>query len=113
LYGLSRGLAASRQSDSAGVGWSMNGINLDLEYQVRRDTGGLLDAQNEQGMEVFYDDALTPAIRTIPSDQHTWNPLTAASACRATSATTSSSPEARVSSAGLAAAAPGPTRASA
>jgi len=31
--------------------------------------------KNEQGMEVFYDYAVTPAIRLIPSYQHIWNPL--------------------------------------
>jgi porin len=34
-------------------------------------------AKNEQGLEVFYDVAITPAIRLIPSYQHIWNPLTA------------------------------------
>jgi hypothetical protein len=27
-------------------------------------------------MEVFYDYAITPAVRLIPSYQHIWNPLT-------------------------------------
>ena len=34
--------------------------------------------QNEKGIEIFYDFAITPAIRVIPSYQHIWNPLTAA-----------------------------------
>jgi len=34
-------------------------------------------ANNENGLEVFYDVAITPAIRLIPSYQHIWNPLTA------------------------------------
>ena len=33
--------------------------------------------KNENGLEVFYDFAITPAIRLIPSYQHIWNPLTA------------------------------------
>lgn len=77
---FARGLAESRQYDSAGIGWYMNGISSDLQYQVRRYTGGLLNVQNEQGMEVFYDYALTPAIRLIPSYQHIWNPLSAVAA---------------------------------
>ena len=77
---FARGLAESRQYDSAGVGWYMNGISPDLVQQVRTYTGGLLNVQNEQGMEVFYDYALTPAIRIIPSYQHIWNPLSAVAA---------------------------------
>ena len=33
--------------------------------------------KNENGLEVFYDFAITPAIRLIPSYQHIWNPLAA------------------------------------
>jgi len=33
---FARGLAESRQYDSAGVGWYMNGISPDLQNQVRR-----------------------------------------------------------------------------
>ena len=77
---FARGLAESRQYDSAGVGWYINGISSDLQYQVRRYTGGLLDVKNEQGIEVFYDYAVTPAIRLIPSYQHIWNPLSAIAA---------------------------------
>jgi hypothetical protein len=42
---------------------------------VRTYTGGALNVKNEQGMEVFYDYAITPAVRLIPSYQHIWNPL--------------------------------------
>ena len=42
--------------------------------------GGTINVQNEQGMEVFYDYAITPAIRLIPSYQHIWNPLSAVAA---------------------------------
>jgi len=77
---FARGLAESRQYDSTGVGWYMNGISPDLQNQVRRYTGGALNVQNEQGMEVFYDYAITPAIRLIPSYQHIWNPLSAVAA---------------------------------
>lgn len=73
---FARGLAESRAYDSVGVGWYMNGISPDLQNQVRRYTGGALNVKNEQGMEVFYDYAITPAVRLIPSYQHLWNPLT-------------------------------------
>ena len=33
--------------------------------------------KDEKGMEIFYDFAVTPAIRLLPSYQHIWNPLTA------------------------------------
>ena len=33
--------------------------------------------KDEKGIEVFYDFALTPAIRLIPSYQRIWNPLVA------------------------------------
>ncbi len=72
---FARGLAESRAYDSAGVGWYMNGISPDLQNQVRTYTGGAVNVKNEQGMEVFYDYAITPAVRLIPSYQHIWNPL--------------------------------------
>ena len=72
---FARGLAESRAYDSVGVGWYMNGISPDLQNQVRNYTGGALNVKNEQGMEVFYDYAITPAVRLIPSYQHIWNPL--------------------------------------
>jgi len=34
-------------------------------------------ATDEQGIEVFYDFAITPAVRLNVSYQHIWNPLTA------------------------------------
>jgi hypothetical protein len=33
--------------------------------------------KNENGFEVSYDFAITPAIRLIPSYQHIWNPMAA------------------------------------
>jgi carbohydrate-selective porin OprB len=63
-----------------GIGWYMNGISPDLQNQVRTYSGGTINVQNEQGMEVFYDYAITPAIRLIPSYQHIWNPLSAVAA---------------------------------
>ena len=77
---FARGLAESRAYDSVGIGWYMNGISPDLQNQVRTYSGGTINVQNEQGMEVFYDYAITPAIRLIPSYQHIWNPLSAVAA---------------------------------
>ena len=77
---FARGLAESRAYDSVGVGWYMNGISPDLQNQVRKYTRGAINVQNEQGLEVFYDYALTPAFRIIPSYQHIWNPLAAVAA---------------------------------
>jgi hypothetical protein len=77
---FARGLAESRAYDSVGIGWYMNGISPDLVNQVRTYSGGTINVKNEQGMEVFYDYAITPAIRLIPSYQHIWNPLSAAAA---------------------------------
>ncbi len=77
---FARGLAESRAYDSVGVGWYMNGISPDVQNQVRglaSKLGAKIDVQNEQGLEVFYDYALTPAFRIIPSYQHIWNPLAA------------------------------------
>jgi porin len=79
---FARGLAESRSYDSAGIGWYMNGISPDLVDQVRTYSGGLINVKNEQGVEVFYDYAITPAIRLIPSYQHIWNPLSAVAAGR-------------------------------
>lgn len=75
---FARGLAESRAYDSAGIGWYMNGISPDLVNQVRTYSGGTINVKNEQGIEVFYDYAITPAVRLIPSYQHIWNPLSAA-----------------------------------
>jgi hypothetical protein len=37
----------------------------------------MINLKNESGVEVFYDFAITPAIRFIPSYQHIWFPLAA------------------------------------
>jgi carbohydrate-selective porin OprB len=54
-----------------------NGISQSLKNDVTRLTAATATAKNENGLEVFYDVAITPAIRLIPSYQHIWNPLTA------------------------------------
>jgi hypothetical protein len=48
-----------------------------LKNDLAQLTGGQRAVKDEKGTEVFYDFAITPAIRLIPSYQHIWNPLTA------------------------------------
>jgi len=45
-------------------------------------TAGTSTIKDEQGIEVFYDFAITPAVRLIPSYQHIWQPLAAQVATR-------------------------------
>jgi porin len=56
------------------VGFYHNGISRPLKDNVANLTGGTSRVKNEQGVEVFYDFAITPAIKLIPSYQHIWNP---------------------------------------
>ena len=74
---LAHGLSDRRQHDSFGVGFYHNGISRPLKGNIAHLTGGTSRVKNEQGVEVFYDFAITPAIKVIPSYQHTWNPLSA------------------------------------
>src|SRR6266403_2212623 len=74
---LAHGLSDRRQHASFGVGFYHNGISRPLKDDVARITEGTSRVKNEQGVEVFYDFAITPAIKVIPSYQHTWNPLSA------------------------------------
>ena len=74
---LAHGLSDRRQNDSFGVGFYHNGISRPLKDNIARLTGGTSRVKNEQGVEVFYDFAITPAIKLIPSYQHIWNPLSA------------------------------------
>jgi carbohydrate-selective porin OprB len=74
LFG--RGLLSRRPNDSYGVGFYYNAISGDLKEDIERLTGGPR-IKNEKGIEVFYDFALTPAIRVNPGYQHIWDPLTA------------------------------------
>jgi porin len=75
---IANGLSDSRPNDSLGLGVYHNGISRPLKDDITRLTGDTATPKNENGMEVFYDFAITPAIRVIPSYQHIWNPLTAA-----------------------------------
>jgi porin len=75
---IADGLSDARPIDSFGLGIYHNGISRPLKDAFARLTGTTATPKNENGLEVFYDFAITPAIRVIPSYQHIWNPLTAA-----------------------------------
>jgi hypothetical protein len=74
LFG--RGLLDGRPYDSYGVGCYYNAISPHFKNDIEQLTAGTRP-RNEKGIEIFYDFALTPAIRLNPSYQHIWNPLTA------------------------------------
>ena len=78
LFGQS--LLRSRPYDSFGAAYYYNGISDDVKDSVATLSGGLVDIKDEQGAEVFYQFALTPAVRLIGTYQHIWNPLTARTA---------------------------------
>ena len=71
------GLPDRRPNDSFGFGIYHNGISQPLKNDIARLTGGTATVKNENGIEVSYDVAITPAIRLIPTYQHIWNPMTA------------------------------------
>jgi len=72
------GLLDVRSNDSFGLGFYHNGISRPFKDDIARLSGGAATSKNENGLEFFYDFAITPAIRVIPGYQHIWNPLTAA-----------------------------------
>jgi hypothetical protein len=74
---FAHGLFDFRKNDSFGTGFYHNTISSPLKLDIAQLTGGKAAVQNEKGSEVFYDFAITPALRFIPSYQHIWNPLTA------------------------------------
>jgi len=73
---LARGLLDSRQYDSFGLGVYYNGISKNLKNSIRQLTEGTT-VRNENGIEIFYDFAITPAINVNASYQRIWNPLVA------------------------------------
>jgi hypothetical protein len=75
---FANGLSDHRPNDSFGLGIYHNGISQPLKNDIARLTGATATLKNEQGLEVFYGVAITPAMRLIPSYQHIWNPMTAA-----------------------------------
>src|SRR6266849_559372 len=74
---FAHGLSETRQEDSFGAGFFYNAISRPLKQSIAKLTPGAATVKDERGTEVFYDFAITPAIRLIPSYQHIWNPLTA------------------------------------
>ena len=77
---FAHGIIPTRAYDSFGVGYYRNDISSELKTDVAQMSGGFVQLKNEQGVEVFYDFALTPAIRVIPGYQYIWDPLTAKAA---------------------------------
>src|SRR4029077_7755017 len=63
--------------DSFGVGYYYNATSSDSKISSRRLTFNTTSVNDEMGMEIIYDFAITPAIRFIPSYQHIWNPIAA------------------------------------
>ena len=74
---VAHGLYDARQYDSFGVGWYWNEFSNFLKNDITTLTAGMKSVKDESGIEAFYDFAVTPAIRIIPSYQHIWNPLAA------------------------------------
>ncbi|WP_028745902.1 carbohydrate porin [Rhizobium mesoamericanum] len=74
---FAHGLLDSRPYDSFGAGYYYNAISPDLKDSVQTLTGGEARMKDEKGTEVFYDFALSPAMRLIASYQHIWNPFAA------------------------------------
>jgi carbohydrate-selective porin OprB len=75
LYG--HGMIEGRAYDSFGAGFYYNRISDHIKQSVAALTLNRRIVQDETGVEAFYNFALTPAIRLIPSYQHIWNPLIA------------------------------------
>ena len=73
---FARGLWDARQNDSFGLGFYDNVVSEEFKDVVRQLTLGT-EVDNERGFELFYDFAITPALRLIPSYQYVWNPLIA------------------------------------
>jgi hypothetical protein len=74
---FAHGLLDARPYDSFGVGFYYNAISNGLKTDIAKLTAGTASVNDEMGTEVFYDFAITPAIRLSPGYQHIWNPLTA------------------------------------
>jgi porin len=74
---FARGLMDSRPRDSVGVGFYDNVVSNNFKNSITRLTQGTSSAADERGVELFYDLAITPAVRVNVSYQHVWNPLIA------------------------------------
>jgi len=73
---FARGLWDRRQYDSFGAGFYYNAVSGEFNDDLKQLTAGTT-VKNEKGIEVFYDFAITPAIRVIPGYQYVWDPFTA------------------------------------
>jgi len=71
------GLFPGREYDSFGAGFYYNQISNNLKADIVQLTGGKATVNDESGFEIFYDFAITPAVRLIPGYQHIWHPLAA------------------------------------
>jgi porin len=74
---FARGIMDSRPYDAFGVGFYDNVVSNDFKNSIKRLTFGTASAADERGVELFYDLAITPAVRLNVSYQHIWNPLIA------------------------------------
>jgi hypothetical protein len=72
---FAHGLWEVRKHDSFGAGYYYNAISNDLKDSIKRLTFKRASVNDEMGVEIFYDFAITPAIRFIPSYQHIWDPI--------------------------------------
>jgi porin len=71
------GLIAGRPYDAFGVGFYNNAVSNNFKNSITRLTQETSSAADERGVEIFYDFAITPAVRLNASYQHVWNPLIA------------------------------------
>jgi len=74
---FAHGVFDSRPYDSFGAGYYYNKISSALKNSIGQLTAGNVNVRNERGIEVFYDLAITPAVRLIASYQRVWDPLIA------------------------------------
>lgn len=74
---FAHGMLDGREYDSFGIGFYYNRISDKLKTSITAISQGQAVARDESGMEVFYNFAVTPAVRLIPSYQHIWHPLAA------------------------------------
>jgi porin len=74
---FAHGLWEARKYDRFGAGYYYNAISNDLKNSIKGLTFNTASVNDEKGMEIFYDFAITPAIRFIPSYQHIWDPIAA------------------------------------
>lgn len=79
---FANGLFDFRKNDRFGAGFYENQISHYLKQDITQLTAGTSSAKNEKGTEIFYDFAITPALRIIPGYQHVWSPLTATVAAK-------------------------------